>query len=166
MRQDLNALAARLGDKAPQDIQGDRNAWAKAKMQRKLRQRGETNPLASLTTAQLIELIRETSYTGKYSDRLRGNYRTARPQWVEVSEKYYLYTLNALPPAEQRSLGHIMGEMFGYDGSGESLWLCFLQVCDRHRQTHYVGRICTRNEWVKAYHRATWESCQLISTGG
>lgn len=148
----------------PRDIQGDRDSRARVKMRAKLRRRGEgkDKSLAALKKPQLIELMRETHETGEYSARLRGAYHANRPQWVEVSEKYFFYTLNALPPAEQRSLGHIMGSPYAHNDSGKSLWFCLLQVSDRHRQTRYVGKICTRAEWVKAYHSATWEDCMGI----
>ncbi len=155
------AAAASSG---PRDIQSDRNNRAKVKMGRKLRQRGHRDAIAHLTTQELVQLIQETlSEEVHYNQRMKGNFRTNRPQWVEVSEDYYNHCLNALPPVTYKALGHIMGSAFGHNGSGESVWFCFLQVCDRHRQTHYLGKICTIEQWRAAYLGATYENLMRIT---
>lgn len=139
--------------------EADRRAKARAKMQRQLRKRGHREPTAHLSDHALIELIQQTlSEEVHYNKRMVGAYRTARPQWVEVSEDYFAHCLNALPPIELRQLGHIMGSAFGHNGSGESVWFCFLQVKDRHGQPHFLGKICTRMEWRQTYISATYET--------
>ena len=143
--------------------QEERNAKARAKMQRQLRKRGHREPTAHLSTHALIELIEQTlSEDIHYNKRMMGNYRTNRPQWVEVDLAYYLHTLNALPPRAQLNLGHVMGSSFGYNGSGEPVWFCFLQVSDRHRETHFLGKICTLEQWRAAYLGATYEAQMRI----
>jgi hypothetical protein len=102
-----------------------------------------------------------TSKTGEHSAQMRAAWRVKRAQWLEVTEEYYDYTLNALPPLEQLSLGHIMGSSFGNDTSGEPVWFCFLQVSDRNRKTHYLGKICSRKDWIKA-NGASYEELMLI----
>lgn len=44
----------------PRNIQGDRNARARVKMRQKLRRRGHREPLAQLTAAELVQLMRES----------------------------------------------------------------------------------------------------------
>ncbi|MEA5447973.1 hypothetical protein VB780_05290 [Leptolyngbya sp. CCNP1308] len=53
-------LMAAVASKNPQDIQGDRNARARVKMRQKLRRRGHREPLAQLTAAELVQLMKES----------------------------------------------------------------------------------------------------------
>ena len=164
------SLVARMADNGPRDIQSDRNSKAAVKMRRKLRQRNPKGMFGALEAPDLVEQVKSTrAKDPDHSAQMRSAWRRNRAQWVEVTERYYDQTLNALPPLEQRSRGHIMGSAFGHNASGATVWFCFLQVSDSqgeaaptNQQPRYLGRICTRSEWVSTYHKATYEALTLI----